>query len=48
MLATPLDPRFRGDDAQYIRHSRERGNPVSCFQRRWVPAFAGTTIQETK
>src|SRR6266498_1918629 len=30
--------------AQFGRHSRESGSPVSCKQRRWVPAFAGTTI----
>ena len=29
--------------AQIRRHSRERGNPVSCIESRWVPASAGTT-----
>ena len=39
--------RWRGHsaaDGSLIRHSRESGNPVAYRQRRWVPAFAGTTI----
>jgi hypothetical protein len=48
-LPTTLDPRFRGDDAQHNRRSRESGNPAAFverpqrFQRHWIPAFAGMT-----
>src|SRR5437899_7785258 len=33
------------DELAHIRrrHSREGGNPASCVESHWVPAFAGTT-----
>ena len=30
---------------EILRRSREGGNPVSFVERRWIPAFAGTTEQ---
>ena len=37
------DPRPRGDDVTIWRRSRERGNPVSFDESRWIPACAGMT-----
>jgi hypothetical protein len=39
-----IDPNFVIPAKAQGRHSRESANPVSFHERRWVPAFAGTTI----
>ena len=36
-------PNFTTTPPLSLRRSREGGNPVSLAERRWIPAFAGTT-----
>ena len=41
LLRAPAGDSSAGSNSS--RHSREGGNPAAYAQRRWVPAFAGTT-----